>query len=597
MPIENVDYLVQNSVPDSLTLFIDSSKRNRMYNRTPSDYVVKLEEPVKYVFGLDILDAAIPSTMYNVDSHNNELRLVTINLIHGSLKAHDVIRTELETLSQHPLFDKAVQDEYPLHNFATVDDNNISAYPLLQQKVDDNQGFAADYKALVAPTHAVFVRYSFSGIPFRPSREAVNNTNVFNVANVGGAVSADVVELVNPSANRELAQWLAVHSTSLNFSIIQSSTVWSQSVFSGVGPATPLYNIVYYVCLPVTSSELDSIISSSGGGVRMSCAVHFFRMTTGNYTITTLITNLQEMLAPTSINVVARNQAAAERQNKITFKASHNIIFVTCTKYDPSKETFISSSALLLGFDNTRPVPSCIVDCTFQPIFLGSGASGGLPCCMSILTLDTDTQAYVNTLGPPGILNLAGPRFITLRCPEIEEHVCSSGRSSRYSTGLGVFKLASGNELAYLRFDFVSLVRKPFHPIGKLSRLSFRFELFDGVLYDFKGVNHQILINIKYYVPSKRYSTGGGIRFRIELNPDYNPDFLAFTLRNEADLDNGDDDDENVETGNEDEENDENDEEEDEDGDSRADIVLNHYLHDHFSASVFPKTFLGASRK
>eukprot|EP00798_Chlamydomonas_sp_ICE-L_P003051 gene3051-biopygen20793 len=566
MPIEDVDYLVQNSVSDSLTLFIDSSKRNRLYNRTPSDYVVKFEEPVKYVFGLDILDAAIPSTMYNVDSHNNELRLVTVDVLQGSLKKHDDVRKELETLSQHPLFDKAVQDEYPSHYLATVDVNNLSAHPVLQHKVDEQQGVAADYTAQVAPTHAVFVRYSFSGVPFRPSRETVNNTNVFNVANVGGAVTDDVVELVNPSgspANRELAEWLATHSTSLNFSIIPSSTIWMQSVFSGVGPDTPLYDIVYYVCLHVTSSEFDSIISN--GAARMSCGVHFFNMIVGNYTISSLITYMQELLAPISIDVVASNRASADRQNKIIFKASTNIIFVTCTNYDPSTEAFISSAASLLGFDDTRPVP-CIHECTFQPIFLGSGLSGGLPCCMSILTLDNDTQAYMNTLGPPGIVNLAGPRFITLRCPEIEEHMCSSGRSSRYSTGLGVFKLASGSELSHLRFDFVSLVRKPFHPIGKLSRLSFRFELFDGVLYDFKGVNHQILINIKYYVPSKR-DTG---------------------VRNEAELDNGDDDDGDNEDDDDDDDDENEDDEDDDDGggDSRADMLVFQENNNHESPSL-----------
>jgi hypothetical protein len=145
------------------------------------------------------------------------------------------------------------------------------------------------------------------------------------------------------------------------------------------------------------------------------------------------------------------------------------------------------------------------------------------------------------TLDAPGLINLMGVRYITLRCPEIEDHICSTGKYGAYSTGIGVFKLLNSNQVVQLRFDFVNLVRKPFHPIGRLSRLTLRFELSDGTLYDFKGIDNQLLLTIKYYSPSPRRpgdpAAPGGPADGVvvsTLNPDYDPDFVRYVARRDA---------------------------------------------------------------
>ena len=51
------------------------------------------------------------------------------------------------------------------------------------------------------------------------------------------------------------------------------------------------------------------------------------------------------------------------------------------------------------------------------------------------------------------------------------------------------------------RFDYVALNPREINPIGKLSQLTFRFERWDGSLYNFRGVNHTMTLIIHYYSP------------------------------------------------------------------------------------------------
>jgi hypothetical protein len=71
-------------------------------------------------------------------------------------------------------------------------------------------------------------------------------------------------------------------------------------------------------------------------------------------------------------------------------------------------------------------------------------------------------------------------------------------------------------------------------------RLTLRFEMSDGVLYDFKGVNNQLLLSIKYYAPTQGTDHAMGARGSIgaalpaivsTLNPDYDPDFMRYMSR------------------------------------------------------------------
>jgi hypothetical protein len=126
----------------------------------------------------------------------------------------------------------------------------------------------------------------------------------------------------------------------------------------------------------------------------------------------------------------------------------------------------------------------------------------------------------------PGVINLESARYLILRCPEIESHLLGSYVNFKYAPGIGLFKLMDSNSMMNLRFDFVNITRKPFHPIGKLPKLSLAFEMYNGNLYDFKGVDHVLLISIKYYAPRNILSIP-----RSKLNPYYLPNILEYQMK------------------------------------------------------------------
>ena len=76
MSIEDINYLYKNSVKDNAIIFIESNKRDKNIYPTPSEYTITFDNPFKYVYGLEVLDASMPRTMYQIDKTNNNLKIV-----------------------------------------------------------------------------------------------------------------------------------------------------------------------------------------------------------------------------------------------------------------------------------------------------------------------------------------------------------------------------------------------------------------------------------------------------------------------------------------------------------------------------------------
>ena len=129
----------------------------------------------------------------------------------------------------------------------------------------------------------------------------------------------------------------------------------------------------------------------------------------------------------------------------------------------------------------------------------------------------------------PGIVYFMGYKYIILRCPEIEEHLYRSLSYSKYNLGLAKFRI---NSFGYNdeKLVITKIPLREFHPIGKLPRLTFRYEVDTGDLYDFKGVNHNIVFAIYYYEPTQKEGFKSSV-----LNPLYNMDFIDYTYNIDED--------------------------------------------------------------
>ena len=124
----------------------------------------------------------------------------------------------------------------------------------------------------------------------------------------------------------------------------------------------------------------------------------------------------------------------------------------------------------------------------------------------------------------PGVVNLTGPRYVNIRCPEIESHMFRDRVNERCHAGLGVVHLR-GYGFREQRYDFTSFPPRRFHPLGKLSKLTFRLERPDGTLYDSHGVDHTLLLVLKYY------RTAASPFETPQLNPQNTPDLHTFLIR------------------------------------------------------------------
>lgn len=73
MPIEDLEFLYQNSVKENIIILVDSARRDRNQWLEPNEFQIDFVEPFKYVYGVEILDLNIPRTVYGVDDANNTL--------------------------------------------------------------------------------------------------------------------------------------------------------------------------------------------------------------------------------------------------------------------------------------------------------------------------------------------------------------------------------------------------------------------------------------------------------------------------------------------------------------------------------------------
>jgi hypothetical protein len=143
-------------------------------------------------------------------------------------------------------------------------------------------------------------------------------------------------------------------------------------------------------------------------------------------------------------------------------------------------------------------------------------------------TYDFDVSSenkYIIT--SPGIVYFIGNKYIIMRCPEIEEHLYRSLSYSKNTLGLAKFRVDSIG-INSEKLTITKIPVREFHPIGKLSRMTLRFETNKGRLYDFIGLNHKIIFAIFYYEPVQKNIPKNSI-----LNPEYKMNYLDYLYKQE----------------------------------------------------------------
>jgi hypothetical protein len=133
-----------------------------------------------------------------------------------------------------------------------------------------------------------------------------------------------------------------------------------------------------------------------------------------------------------------------------------------------------------------------------------------------------------------GIVYLIGSEYIILKCPEIEEHLYGSLSYTKNTVGLAKIRVSNWG-LNEETTSYLKLKLREFHPIGKLSKITLKFVNAEGLLYDFRGVNHNIVFAIYYYSAKQKQNFEKSV-----INPEYKMNYIDYKYlqeENEEDSD------------------------------------------------------------
>ena len=459
--IDDIDYLIENSEKDSMIIYVDSGLRNKALYPHPNQYTITFAQPFRFVYGFEVVDGAIPNTMYNIDAFNNTVYLTTVaksSSFLGTINTEQYFR-EVSTGSTYcDLFNNVDEESFIIIGSEDslsghVNNINVSDYHFIYYRntIDNPAIYLRRYQS-----EDEFYFFKFNGVKYAA---AYSSPGLVDILKKGEFYfDADSNTLI----------YFDVHKVSvISYNNAKTSGAYTVVVSN------------YRKQIPV-----------------------------GNYDILTISSDLSEITASLGVDIEPTS-TPPKKEGKVFLSSTHYIVV------NSAKGRLVES----LGFDifphsdttNTKYKPWVIGDNKF--VF------GGIP----------ETSSRYKIVAP-GLTNLLGERICILRIKELEDHLYGSFSYMDFTPGIGMFKMAAAQgSVTNLRWDFTSLVRKPFHPIGKLDKLSMKFEITNNRLYDFKGVNHQLMFIIKYLVPTRKLKFSRSI-----LNPNYDGNVMEYMSKHRS---------------------------------------------------------------
>ncbi len=620
MSIEDINYLKNNSIKQNYTFLIDSTDRDRDKFPNPNKYVVEFTVPFKNVIGMEIIDASIPRTMYNIDIENN---LIYYYL--GTNEEDNVIKNGVtEKIACNLIkYNCSYIDSYTLlENSGYIElSNNINIYNIYANYVNTygnetliggnelgiTYSFKVKAEAIYNYDYSKDNTYCIFSFGYYHLWNQTNTNYTAMTVNVlkkiegelydiqfiigDGSIEGDKNIIANVDLSEEVHicwtilenKWnIYISNNSLSLNIVQQFTVKKtiKNVFyikkyigrSLSAPITlnktgnnykgywndgakmyikdfKIYNrelktneialcrnntIIKGLTIWYKLYDNDNDTKNYGENEYINYIDIFNKISidTGDYTLKTFLLNYEEK--EDSEIGFKKHSEPAELTNLIDIYSRLPFIL------DMERSTIYEN----LGFDLYNSINPLYINDRYQYKSIYNTDRRMYKMFHSIintkLTKVIDNIEFdKNIITSPGIVYLIGNKYIVLKCPEIEEHLFGSLSYSKYSLGLAKFRVDNVG-INSERLAITKLPIREFHPIGKLSRISLRFETNKGLLYDFKGVNHNIVFAIYYYEPKQNKFPEGSI-----LNPEYKMNYIDYQYYQEEIE--GDSDDENEE--------------------------------------------------
>ena len=577
MALEDIQYLYKHSEKKSYMFYIDSKDRDKETFPNPNKYAITFSSPFKNVYSLEILDASIPRTQYAIDIHNNILvykynsSITTMHIPVGDYNSKNfiiAINNEFSDKNQSIFLDdlSTPADERSTFVFKSelllildmqkstiasvlgfdllahkneYDESNKKRFDVLETYNDLNKVYD---ESIIIPVKPDIIDYTNKEI-YESKLEFYNKDlaklrkyqhKIFcstNNESDGSQYYHENNDFVGPlNVNMSFVLKDSTKENKFN-AIAQTFTITPNSKISNIqlffnDNKTIKYNLAFYEINEDGSFTANDYIFLDTTENPENLKYSFTKATDENFRSLTISDNRTSDINKLMLVLYHNDETLNNTSIGINSSISDENMYVLNYNGTIDNGTIdngtIDNGTIDNGTIDNGKLYSVITD-TDGTIKTSEIQNNNMIMCMNVVT-----KSLLHKIVAPGIYNLIGDRYAILRCPEIEQHLFASHSFEKYSMGLAKFKLAV---LGYdeSRFDFASLPPREFHPIGKLSQMTFSFERPDKSLYNFRGLNHTLTLAIRYLVPIQTEQFT-----KFILNPEYNPDFFQYQQNQES---------------------------------------------------------------
>lgn len=461
--VEDVEYLKKYGSKESHLFLVDSSKRDTSAWPTPAEYSIEFETPFRQVYGVDVIDATIPRTQYNVETFNNEFKYTLIGYGDGGADVSNTFVIE--------------PADYEFNDFVTE----------FKEKVPSAL-HGGEGRMTVAGLYKMDSRTNTRSLK---NKLFIQSQSKFRLEN---CTLAHSMGFFFDSTTREYTSTPSTINPTISNDYVSSNVATISNVFTSAAKFRQPF-------LPTVSSAvyrigIDCVSDVSGEG--LTCTAKIVDGAGTDFSNTKTI-----KIKTTRAKAVFEFDAILK--NFVMERPSGNESANTKLYYVEFEITG-AGNLTVYGFNNTHYA---------QVYPYGPGDT------ISNFTINMEKTLYSWRLEAPYLYDFTGDTYLQIRCKEIEQHLFRTRAYEKYNAGLAKIPL---NIFGFSNqdFDYTSFPPREFHPIGKLSTMTFRFERANGQLYDFKGIDHTFEIVVRYYtIKDQPFDS------KI-LNPRYDPNILSY---------------------------------------------------------------------
>jgi len=461
--VEDVEYLKKYGSKESHLFLIDSSKRDTTLWPSPAEYSIEFETPFRQVYGIDVIDATIPRTQYNVESFSNEFKYTLMGYGNDGVDVANSFVVE--------------PADYEFNDFVTEFGEKVPA------DVHGGEG-----------------RMTVSGLYKMDSRTSTRSIKNKLVVQSQSKFRLDPCSLAHAmgfffdSTTKEYVSKPSTINPTISNDYVSSNVATITNVFTSAAAFRQPF-------LPTVSSAvykigIDCVSDVSGTG--LVCTAKIVDGAGTDFSDTSTINiGTTRAKAVFTFDTILKN-FVMQRPSGDT-SANTKLYYV---------EFVITGAGNLTvhGFNNTHYA---------QVYPYGPGDT------ISNFSINMEKTLYSWRIEAPYLYDFTGDTYLQIRCQEIEQHLFRTRAYEKYNAGLAKIPL---NVFGFTSqdFDYTSFPPREFHPIGKLSTMTFRFVRPNGQLYDFKGINHTFEMVVRYYTIKDRPFDAN------ILNPNYDPNILSY---------------------------------------------------------------------